>query len=289
MRHHPFIMFVILAVFPFFAASPIYGQSSDSEKDSELIFDDALTVLSPSKNLDENRLMVLTATFFVETPYRAGTLESIPERLIINLKETDCILFVETCLAFVRTLKEETPPTFDSFKDHVRQLRYRDGQVSGYDSRLHYTSEWIKQAEANHILREITQELGGVPLPQTFSYMTTHTQSYRQLSESNDMVRRVGIIERRLNDSGPYYYIPANKIKEIASQIEDGDIICFVSNVEGLDITHLGLACHSDNELRFFHASSKEKKVVLEKKTLVDYVKTGIRVLRINNTTSSVK
>lgn len=122
-------------------------------------------------------LMILAAKALYGTPYVGGTLESVPEALTVNLRETDCILFVEACTAMTllatraacAILPDTSPtgtdsiPPFDRFCDMVRTLRYRGGIVNGYPSRLHYTSEWLLQAQRNGILREITRELGGIP------------------------------------------------------------------------------------------------------------------------------
>ena len=112
--------------------------------------------------------------------------------------------------------------------------------------------------------------------------MTTHSDSYKQLDKCPDRVREIGNVEKLLNESGPYYFIPQDKIKECESQIRNGDIICFRSNVEGLDISHVALAYWDKGELKFIHASFKEKKVVIDRQTIADYAKNGIRVVRLN-------
>ena len=130
-----------------------------------------------------DQLVIMTALHKLGTPYVAGTLEQDPEMLTVCMNKTDCILFVEMCLAFSLTLKEENPD-FDSYCDNLLKLRYRDGIVEDYSSRIHYTSEWIRQATERDIMEEITAEIGGVIWPQEFSFMSTHTDSYRQQGKS---------------------------------------------------------------------------------------------------------
>lgn len=221
------------------------------------------------------------ALHLLNTPYVAGTLEQIPEELTINMHETDCILFVEMCTALAYNAKIYPNPTFSQYCNRIRSMRYRDGVVNGYDSRLHYTSEWILQNEKKGILEEITSKYG-TRFDQKFSFMSTHPSSYKQLKDSDDMVRRIASVENRLNQSGPFYYISQERLREIEKEIHNGDIICFISPVEGLDISHVALAYWNEkDELHFIHASMKEKKVVIEKKTLADYAKNGIRLLRL--------
>ncbi len=244
------------------------------------IFEEKIEYLLPYKNSSMPTLVTEVALSFLGTPYTAGTLEQIPETLTINLHETDCILFVESCIAMALTIKQSTNPEFEEYCTQVRKMRYRDGIVEGYESRIHYTSEWLIQNEKNNILVELSSRYGE-RFDQHFSYMSTHPQSYKQLRDSDDMVRRIALIEERLNSSAPFYYISNKKLRSIENEILSGDIIGFISNVEGLDIAHVAIAYHDKGELHFIHASFKEKKVVIEKKKLVDYASNGIRVARL--------
>lgn len=273
----PSVICIVLALASFCCHAQDGYSTSDADR---RIFTEAVSALSQYSSLPDDKLLVETARYFIGTPYVAGTLEQIPERLTINLHQTDCILFVEMCLGFVQVLKLPEP-TFDDFCDIIKNMRYRNGVVKGYDSRIHYTSEWIMQNEKNDILKEISRDYGK-ELNQTFSYMSNHPDSYPQLRDSYDMTMRIRRIEESLNSQGPLYYIPSDMLKKAVENksIHDGDIICFVTPIEGLDISHVAIAYHHNSALHFIHASSKEKKVVIEKKTLLDYTKNGIRVLR---------
>ena len=225
--------------------------------------------------------MLKIAGLRLGTPYASGTLEKEPEQLTINVLKTDCILFVESCLAMALTGGDD----FDEFADNVRNLEYRDGIVDGYSSRLHYTSEWLQQAVKRGILDEITADIGGLPLEQHFNFMSTHPQSYMQLKNNPDEVAKIEAIEKRL-EGCDYYYIPKSKIPEMESLIKDGDIICFVGNIEGLDMTHVAMAYHDGGRLTFIHASTKYGKAVIEPSGLAAYCNSiksnkGIRVARI--------
>ena len=241
--------------------------------------------LLPYAGLPAGELMVRAAGIFLGTPYTGGTLEHVPEVLTVNLHETDCILLVETCTAMTLLLKhcaDGSIPTFEDFCSMLRTLRYRDGITDGYPSRLHYTSEWLLQAQDNGFLREVTAELGGIPLNQEFSFMSSHRDNYPRLREDDGALELIRRSEERLDTAASYYYVPSDKIPEIEDNIQNGDIICFLSTVPGLDITHTGIACREeDGSLHFIHASMKEGKVVLETRTLAEYARSGIRVARL--------
>lgn len=274
-----FVAIIVLLSGAFFHSSAQNQNVRYDEKDPS-VFYDVVTHVRNSSHLPMNELVIEIALHLLGTPYVAATLEHEPEMLTINLRETDCILFVEMCIALAITAKD-AHPSFDDYCNHIREFRYRDGKVDGYTSRIHYTSEWIIQNSDRGYMKEFTSDLGE-PLKQVFSYMTTHSDSYKQLDECPDRVREIGNVEKLLNESGPYYFIPQDKIKECESQIRNGDIICFRSNVEGLDISHVALAYWDKGELKFIHASFKEKKVVIDRQTIADYAKNGIRVVRLN-------
>ena len=87
-------------------------------------------------------LMVYAGRYLLGTPYVASTLEGgTKEELRIYLTKTDCILFVETCLNLALT-KMQGHSDFDALAENLRQSRYRDGKVSCYADRIHYTTEW---------------------------------------------------------------------------------------------------------------------------------------------------
>ena len=253
------------------------------------------------------RLMTIAGLALTEEPYFAGTLEETKhEELAIYLTRTDCILFVETCLALARTAAAynqaasgdktmaETSPSsaqvsqdqrpggdFAALADELRQSRYRDGRVGCYGDRLHYTSEWILQGERRGTLREVTAELGGLPYDHPVSYMSSHPEAYPRMDDTE----AIRAAEARIN-AVPVYYIPKEKVAGVLDRIQSGDILCFVSALEGLDILHVGLAIReNDGPVRILHASSAAGKVLIDPKTLPQYLEgrrsiAGLRVLR---------
>ena len=121
----------------------------------------------------------------------------------------------------------------------------------------------------------------GEVLDQKFSYMSTHSGSYKQLKDCPDLVREIAHIEKGLEKQAPYYYIQQKDIDSKRDLIKNGDIVCFVSPIEGLDISHVALAYWDKGELKFIHASFREKKVVIDKQTIADYAKNGVRFVRL--------
>jgi len=254
-------------------------------KASPAIFEKVVEALEPYKDEPADKLIVRCAKQFLGTEYVGGSLEIEPEQLTINMDKTDCILFVEMCLAMVQTVKSDNP-TFENFCRNTQNLRYAGGVVDGYASRNHYTSSWIRQGEENGIFREVSKDLGGSRLDQHIDFMSSHLDAYKQLKDNPGMVVKIMQAEKTLNKE-EYYYLPQSDITNLSKGIEEGDIVCYVTTVDGLDIGHVAIAVKKDGAMHFIHASTKAMKVVIDSQTIADYVIShkstkGVRVVKIN-------
>ncbi len=251
-------------------------------KDKEIL-DQVLGVLKSEDYSSLEVLIVKVGTFFLETPYAEQTLESEPEQLVINLREMDCTTFAENCLAIARTIKSNSPG-FERYTKELRNIRYRNGVINGYTSRLHYFSDWIFNNTQKKLITDISQEIANVPYPLNINFMSTHPGSYKQLTDSAGFVPVIAQQEKEISGR-TMYYIPEDKIAEIEKQLTDGDIAGITTNVKGLDIQHVAILIHKGGRIHLLHASSAAGKVIISDQTLEDYIKgsksaTGIMVAR---------
>ena len=223
--------------------------------------------------------MVDYALSFLDYPYVAGSLEgNEEEQLVVDLTGFDCTTLVETCLAL----------SIDSanFEQELQRIRYRDGIIDGYTSRLHYMTDWVADNEARGIVRDMTCEIGGEPFAPDLYYMSKNHRLYPHLKDNKENVEKITAVETHINQRTDYCYIPTDKIDLIADSIRDGDMLFFTTSIPGLDVQHAGIAYHRKNgQLGFIHASSKAKKVIIEPLSLSDYCRkqktiTGIMVVR---------
>lgn len=278
-------------------------EQNEQEMINREIFDRVYEIVSQEQDLPMPQLVTLIAQQFLETEYVASTLEQTPEQLRVFLDKTDCILFVELCSSFALTVKglrieqagdgrrytlrskpsvSQAQPSYELLCDNIRNMRYRLGIVDGYASRIHYTSEWILQNQTNGILREYTRELGE-EYPQDFYFMSSHPKQYFQLAEDSTQLAKIREVELHLAAQKPYYFISQEQLlkPEVIDEIQSGDIVCFMSKQgNGIDIAHVAIAFEVDGEMHFIHASYGAKKVKVEERTLAEYAKNGIRILR---------
>jgi hypothetical protein len=282
---------IFLLIFIFCPAGVFAQQKSFNLPKDEQIVREYFKYLLPVPedsiryNYSPDELMIKAALFLLNTPYATQTLEvNGEEELVINLRELDCMTFVENCLALSRAAQYSSPD-FDYFVRQLKYIRYRDGIINGYTSRLHYTTDWLTDNVGKATIEDITYALGGKRFQSHPEFMSSHPELYPELRENQQNVETMISIERAISQRTTYYYIPQNEIKEKQQLIKNGDIICFTTRLSGLDVSHLGIAYRHKGQLSFIHASVKHKKVIINPESLSDYcstikTNTGIIVLR---------
>lgn len=221
--------------------------------------------------------------YFIGSPYEAKTLDtSGPEGIIINLRAFDCFTLVENCCALA-IMSHARNDRFAYYAAILQSLRYRDGLIAGYPSRLHYFSEWLQQNESRGVIRNITRALGGRPFQKILNFMTTHPELYPPLQDLA-ACRQMIAIERRLSEP-PRHFLPKGEISRWGGGVEEGDILAITTDQEGLDVCHVGIAVMLDGRPHLLHASPQAGQVLISPETLVDYLhqsphRTGIMAAR---------
>jgi hypothetical protein len=224
------------------------------------------------------------------------------EHLIVNLHEFDCTTFVETVAALALCDKAGQR----AFRDYCRwltALRYRDGQLTDYTSRLHYFTWWGEDNEKKGLLECINQDTKTAAFYKTLiteklfntvqtlnlNYMTSHPEQYKHLKTHPEYVDVIREYER-VSSGRSYRYIPKKLVGQRQSGtlgiIEDGDILAMITSKPGLDTSHIGIAVWQNGRLHLLNASNIYKKVVLDTQTLYTYQQKqasqlGIRVFRL--------
>lgn len=246
--------------------------------------------LAADKKLFEfpiNEVIVEIGRSFLGTEYVAHSLEKPgEEQLVINLTGLDCTTFLETALCFARCIKKNKAE-FQDYTSELTLIRYRDGIINGYPSRLHYFSDWIFDNQKKGIIQDITEEIGGEKIRFKVNFMSENPKYYSQLANNPEFIPVIVEQEEQIN-SREYFYVDENNIKSVEAKIQNGDLIALTTNEKGLDISHVGLAVKMrDDRIHFLHAPQKNSKVQITEEPLADYVlkikrHTGIIVLRVN-------
>lgn len=229
---------------------------------------------------------------FVGIPYVAHTLEvNDEEQLVVNLRQMDCTTYVETVVSLALCV-QNGQFTYQDYINALRNLRYRNGVIDGYGSRLHYFSDWIDNNENMGFVKEVQSPNPPFSAIQVLNldFMSKHPHSYKALRISPYLVEEIRETEINLNGK-KMNYIPKSSLANtslLRKVIRNGDILAVVTNVKGLDIAHLGIALWRKDGLHMLHASSKQGRVVEDNNTLRTYLNgnksfLGIRVLRLTH------
>lgn len=231
--------------------------------------------------------VVFIAKQFVGTPYKAATLEYDEELLTVNLSQMDCTTLVENVIALAGTAAVDTA-TFDDFVAKLQNIRYRNGVVDGYASRLHYSSDWVADNVKRGNLVEVTGKFpAAVKQSKRLDYISTHSRDYQTLREDTAACQQIKDIEKQYNPC-LFSYVPKNMIAAPAVQknLKDGDILLITTSTKGLDVMHMGIVVFKSSKPFLLHATTKGNVVKVDSQPLAMYLSslksaTGIRVVRV--------
>jgi hypothetical protein len=223
------------------------------------------------------------AESFLGIPYVASTLEGNPtEKLVCKFDGLDCTTLVESSIALAIAKNENL--NYEGYKSELTKIRYRDGIIDGYPSRLHYVLDWMYENEKRGRLEDITSKVGGIPYKKEINFMSNHANFYPAL-DNTEVWEKIREQENIIN-SREYSYIPKASLQKTEPMLRDGDIVAFTSSVEGLDCNHMGIITKIGNRAYLLHASLAGKKVILSSLPLAEYVAsvpkhTGMIVARL--------
>ncbi len=215
--------------------------------------------------------LVQVAKTFLGTPYVEKTLEvGEVETLVVNLRGLDCTTFVENAVAFA-TLLRSGKHDFKDFTDILKTIRYRNGKLEGYPSRLHYFTDWIRNNQQKGIVKNITNSLGGEEVEKPINFMGTHRKLYPFLRDDENY-RAILETEAALAKQ-PLCVLPQDQITAVEDSLQNGDIIALATSIKGLDVTHTGFAIRRPNgRIHLLHASISGE-VTITEEPLVAYLK----------------
>jgi len=227
---------------------------------------------------------------FLGVPYLAHTLEHKDgEFLVVNTRQLDCTTLIETVTALTACAYNRQY-TWNDYLKALRSMRYRNGVIDRYPSRLHYFTEWILENSKRGLVKELQTPNPPFTALQKVKagFMSSHPNSYSALRLHPEYITEIRKMEQKLSGLR-FRYIPKEKVndaKTLQKAVFDGDIIAITTNKKGLEIAHLGLAVWKKGTLHLLNASQIHKKVVEEPMTLYSYLQkhpshTGIRIIRI--------
>lgn len=252
----------------------------------------------------EESLLDSLLPLFLDIPYVGGTLENNDalgnERLVINLRELDCVTLVENVTALCQLIRLQRGA--EDYPYMIVLLRYRGGDMGDYTTRLHYTTEWLLDNQRMGFVEDVTPRYSSIPSGHDIYFMTWNPELYPMLVAHPGFVKKMKQIEQHLNEMDTTCFIPQDRVREdgivmfqdqmpevresLVARLSEGDIIMIDTAVDGMDIGHLGFAHYQDGRLHLLHASSSGHRVMVSSEPLCEYLAgirrfTGIRIVKI--------
>jgi len=200
--------------------------------------------------------------YFINKPYLSNTLignSYTKEEFVIDFRGVDCFTYIDYIESIRRSI------SIDAFELNLQKLRYKDSKIS-YKNRNHFFSDWI----INNNFEDITYKISN-------KKAITISKELNKKDIKSKYLDDIPIIKRDIS------YIPTKYITpKVLSQLKTGDYIGIYTNLNGLDVSHVGILIKEDKNVYFRHASSSKlnQKVVTIK--LIEYMKNkpGLIVLR---------
>jgi hypothetical protein len=213
---------------------------------------------------DVGQRIAFLSNSFLGLEYQESTLiggEHTPEVFVINLQGVDCLTFIE----YIEAMR--LSKSFSEFRTMLRRVRYESGVVS-FSKRNHFFTDWI--ANNNNFVRNVTGEIT--------ARATRKVRKILNVQEDGTfLLPGIQPIERVIE------HIPAEHIDDaIFHAMKTGDYVGIYSDLQGLDVSHVGIAIR-DGEMVFLrHASSQKKYRKVIDQDFKEYIlnKPGIIVLR---------
>ena len=227
--------------------------------------EDINILLSTAARLDDvcERIQYISGKF-LETPYLESTLiggAAVDEELVVNLSGIDCFTFLD----YVESMRRAS--SFEGFLARLKETRYRSGFVD-YKNRNHFFTDW-RDSNKPFII-DATREVGLEKTSQC-------SKSLNLKSDGTLFLEGIPIRSRTVD------FIPSAMIGTgVLDLLRTGDYVGIYSELDGLDVSHVGIAIRHDDALYFRHASSAQLYRKVTDQLLVNYTKEkpGIVVLR---------
>ena len=202
---------------------------------------------------------------YADPPSTAGA-----EVVSLNVDAFECVSFVERSLAVARCVWLQTP-TATCFGQEVATIRYRDGRIDGFASRLHYFEDWLGDNARRGHVSLLAKQLGGETITRHTAYMTDHMAAFPALKDP-ETFRRISAMEHRLSTT-PTAIVMREMIGAVEPRLLDGDIIAVTTRRADILVRHAGLVqLGANHEVHMLHASSAHHRVTRTKETLAEYV-----------------
>ena len=193
--------------------------------------------------------------------------------LRINAHSFTPLWLVNFAVAMANAAETPGPTDWRTYAREMEKIACRRGEDKGFPSIMFHSSDWIGDNSSRGLVMEITENYPGTEQrTKSLDELSRNRAKYAPLAneETYEAVRmtEMGFRSHRV----PSLRRDAAKRKDVAADLQNGDIVIFVSNGEGTDFYDMGIIeKEGEGKFRFIHVSPTAKKVIREADDLPRY------------------
>lgn len=159
-----------------------------------------------------------------------------------------------------------------NFENRYGQLALRKGEDNGFPSIMWYSSDWIVDNTYRGNLRELTGDFDGANFKtKSLDIISRNSDKVAALSDA-DTAERLKMVEMGYR-SHKLPYLPKSAIdrKDVAAELQNGDILVLVSKTDGMDTYRIGFVVYENDEPHFAYFDPQSGEVTVRKESLKRY------------------
>ncbi|MEW6109724.1 MAG: N-acetylmuramoyl-L-alanine amidase-like domain-containing protein [Nitrospirota bacterium] len=181
---------------------------------------------------------------FLGIDYKESTLTGspqTPEVFVINFQGVDCFTYID----YIEAMR--LSGSFSEFKENLKKVRYRGGNVA-FENRNHFFTDW---SEFNSgYIDDVTDKIG--------KHKTKRIM--KMLNRKDDGTYFIPGIKPKQRE---IRYIQADIIDDsVFNGLRSGDYAGVYSEINGLDVSHVGIIIRDIDMVYLRHASRNERKII---------------------------
>jgi hypothetical protein len=191
---------------------------------------------------------------FEGRPYLGGTLTPAGEQeeLIIRVDVFDCITWIDHAVALLSAL------SWEEYQEKLISNRYFNKEIS-FQTRRHFFTDWLERPEWE--------------VPQ-FARQASSRKMLNRRSDGTSWIEELPFVEREIA------WLPTDSLNIYRHLLQSGDLVGFYSELDGLDVSHVGMLQIKSGKPWLLHASSKSGR--LERVAFIEQagISSGVVILR---------
>lgn len=225
-----------------------------------------LKEISDKSGLTEGALRAEIALRFVGRPIDKDYATDSLARPQLNVHTFTPLSLINTTEAIVKASKTPGASGWRAVAAEYDKIACRRGIDEGFPSLVWLGSDWIADNIYRGNIKELTENYDGASSKtKSLDYMTRHRDDFAALADDEIydkvMMTEMGFRTHRL----PFLKRQHIERKDVADEMQDGDILMLLTNEEGIDIWRVGYVVSQEDGRHLVWLDPQKGEVVMEK------------------------